>query len=267
MYDEILKFGAYIVDALRDFNQPAFIYIPPYGELRGGAWVVVDPSINSDMMEMYADSLGCGGILEPEGTVEIKYRAKQLIDAMSRLDPVYADLVQRNTNGEDVSKELKARQELLMPIYKQISIKFAALHDTPGRMLKKGVISKVLEWRSARRYFYWRLLRRLEEEHALKLILETGITRAQALAKLQRWYMLGDGKDYSNDTDVYEWLKANKDQIKANINALQNEKTVHTVNNITDPELAKRVVAELLKNMSKQDQQDVHNALTEILSQ
>ena len=55
MYESVLKYGAYIVDALREYEQPVFIYIPPNGELRGGAWVVVDPTINSEMMEMYAD--------------------------------------------------------------------------------------------------------------------------------------------------------------------------------------------------------------------
>ncbi len=52
MYEEVLKFGAMIVDNLRTFKQPVFVYIPPKAELRGGAWVVVDPTINPDMMEM-----------------------------------------------------------------------------------------------------------------------------------------------------------------------------------------------------------------------
>lgn len=55
MYESVLKYGAYIVDALREYEQPVFIYILPNGELRGGAWVVVDPTINPEMMEMYAD--------------------------------------------------------------------------------------------------------------------------------------------------------------------------------------------------------------------
>lgn len=55
MYDQILKFGAYIVDALREYKQPVIVYIPPHAELRGGAWVVVDPTINSRHMELYAD--------------------------------------------------------------------------------------------------------------------------------------------------------------------------------------------------------------------
>ena len=55
MYDQVVKFGAYIVDNLRDYKQPIFVYIPPFGELRGGAWVVIDATINEDYMEMYAD--------------------------------------------------------------------------------------------------------------------------------------------------------------------------------------------------------------------
>ena len=55
MYDQVLKFGSYIVDALRTYKQPVLIYIPMHGELRGGAWVVLDPSINSEYMELYAD--------------------------------------------------------------------------------------------------------------------------------------------------------------------------------------------------------------------
>ena len=77
MYNEILKFGAMIVDALVEYKHPIFIYIPKHGELRGGAWVVIDPAINPDKMEMYADVDSRGGILEPPGIVEVKYRTHQ----------------------------------------------------------------------------------------------------------------------------------------------------------------------------------------------
>jgi acetyl-CoA carboxylase / biotin carboxylase 1 len=39
MYNEVLKYGSYIVDALVQYQQPIFVYIPPFGELRGGSWV------------------------------------------------------------------------------------------------------------------------------------------------------------------------------------------------------------------------------------
>lgn len=39
MYNEVLKYGSYIVDALVAYKKPVFVYIPPFGELRGGSWV------------------------------------------------------------------------------------------------------------------------------------------------------------------------------------------------------------------------------------
>ncbi|ODN03948.1 Acetyl-CoA carboxylase 1 [Orchesella cincta] len=34
MYEQVVKFGSYIVDGLREYNQPILVYIPPFGELR-----------------------------------------------------------------------------------------------------------------------------------------------------------------------------------------------------------------------------------------
>ena len=55
MYDQMLKFGALIVDSLRDFKQPVLVYIPPHAELRGGSWVVIDSTVNPLYVELYAD--------------------------------------------------------------------------------------------------------------------------------------------------------------------------------------------------------------------
>merc|ERR1719412_3298558 len=93
MFDQVVKFGAYIVDALQEYNLPILVYMPPMSELRGGSWVVIDPTINPSMMEMYADPTACGGVLEPEAIVEIKYRAKDVRKTMERLDPVIKELV------------------------------------------------------------------------------------------------------------------------------------------------------------------------------
>merc|ERR1712232_1177781 len=84
---EILKYGSMIVDALREYNHPIFIYLPPHGELRGGSWVVVDSTINAEKMEFYADPDSRGGILEPSGITEIKFRQPDQLKLMHRLDP------------------------------------------------------------------------------------------------------------------------------------------------------------------------------------
>lgn len=88
MYEQIVKFGAYIVDGLREYKQPVLVYLPPNAELRGGAWVVLDSLINPRYMESYADPESRGGVLEPEGTVEVKYKEKDLIKTINRLDPI-----------------------------------------------------------------------------------------------------------------------------------------------------------------------------------
>lgn len=92
MYEQIVKFGAYIVDGLRQYCKPVFVYIPPNGELRGGAWAVVDPTINPRFMEMFADNTSRGGILEPDAIVEIKFRIKDIVKTMHRVDLVILKL-------------------------------------------------------------------------------------------------------------------------------------------------------------------------------
>ena len=54
--------GSLIVDNLRAYKQPVFVYLPPGCELRGGAWVVIDSQINADQVEMYADDTAQVGL-------------------------------------------------------------------------------------------------------------------------------------------------------------------------------------------------------------
>nr|CAD7573681.1 unnamed protein product [Timema californicum] len=147
MYEQIMKFGAYIVDGLREYNQPIIIYIPPNGELRGGAWAVVDPTINPRHMEMYADPESRGGVLEPEGIVEIKFRTKDLLKVIHRIDPVVISLTEKLNSVNEPSEtkasielSIKERESFLLPMYHQVAVHFADLHDTPERMQEKGVI-------------------------------------------------------------------------------------------------------------------------------
>lgn len=46
-------------------------------------------------MEMYADEESRGGVLEPEGTVEIKFRRKDRKKMMKRCDEEYASYSQQ----------------------------------------------------------------------------------------------------------------------------------------------------------------------------
>lgn len=74
MFEMVLKFGSYIVDEFSRYMHPVIVYIPPYGEVRGGAWAVIEKQINPECMHMYADPRSRAGVLEPEGTVQVKMR-------------------------------------------------------------------------------------------------------------------------------------------------------------------------------------------------
>lgn len=223
MFNEVLKYGSYIVDALVDYKQPIMVYIPPHCELRGGSWVVVDPTINPDMMEMYADADSRAGVLEPEGMVGIKYRRDKLLDTMARLDDQYGALKKLllESGGADSNKisEIKVkmaeRETLLMPIYQQIAIQFADLHDRAGRMKAKGAIRQELHWREARRFFYWRLRRRLNEHYLIAKM--SGMTASEKSSKLFKWYLEGGGVgDWEhNDREIATWLERDSKSIFA----------------------------------------------------
>ena len=145
-----------IVDALREYKHPIYIYFPPYGELRGGSWVVVDPSINDEKMTMFSDPEARGGILEPAGIVEIKFRLADQLKAMHRIDPQLQMLDAEfdstddtdNAAQEAIKEQIAAKEELLKPVYLQAATEFADLHDKTGRMKAKGVIKEAVPWAS-----------------------------------------------------------------------------------------------------------------------
>eukprot|EP00063_Salmo_salar_P052735 XP_014027570.1 PREDICTED: acetyl-CoA carboxylase-like isoform X2 [Salmo salar] len=220
MYDQVLKFGAYIVDGLREFRQPVLIYIPPHAELRGGSWVVIDPTINPLCMELYADKESRGGVLEAEGTVEIKYRRKDLLKTMRRIDSIYAVLAEQLGTPEltdkqrrDLEVKLRAREEFLLPIYHQVAVQFVDLHDTPGRMQEKGAITDILDWKNVRSFFYWRLRRLLLEGMVKCEVLQANpeLSDGHIQSMLRRWFVETEGTVqaylWDDNKAVVEWLE------------------------------------------------------------
>lgn len=145
MFDEVLKFGSMIVDALVAYQQPIFVYIPPFAELRGGAWVVVDSTINADIMEFYAAENSRGGVLEPAGAASIKFRDRDISATAHRVDHELIALNKKllAAKGDaascaSITKQIKAREKALFGVFQQVAVHFADLHDTPGRMKAKG---------------------------------------------------------------------------------------------------------------------------------
>ncbi|KAK5123732.1 hypothetical protein LTR85_002368 [Meristemomyces frigidus] len=238
MYNEVLKYGSYIVDALVKYEQPVFVYIPPFGELRGGSWVVVDPTINPQMMEMYADEEARGGVLEPEGIVGIKFRKERQLETMARLDPVYGDLKRRSLEKglsaqeqTEIKNKMTERENLLLPVYLQIALQYADMHDRAGRMKAKDTIRMPLVWAQARRFFYWRLRRRLNEEYVLKRMAASQSkelsSRGASLKTLEAWSAIP--KFTTDDMSVAMWYEENRKTIHEKIEAMKTEAIAYDV--------------------------------------
>jgi acetyl-CoA carboxylase/biotin carboxylase 1 len=190
------------------------------------------------MMEMYADEDSRGGVLEPEGIVGIKYKKDRQLETMARLDPTYSDLKQQSlVKGltADQQNEIKAkmteRENLLLPVYLQIALQYSDLHDRAGRMKAKDVIRSPLQWTNARRFFYWRLRRRLNEEYVLKRMATSQskelVSRASNLRTIEAW--VGIPNFDTDDMSVALWYEENRANISSKIEALKGESVAYDV--------------------------------------
>jgi acetyl-CoA carboxylase / biotin carboxylase 1 len=227
MAGEILKFGAMIVDALREYEHPVYIYLPPHGELRGGSWVVVDPTINQDKMEMYADPDSRGGILEPAGITEVKFRMPDQLKLMRRLDKQLMDLESEleSTDLEearqDIAEQIKSREDSLKPVYLQAATEFADLHDKTGRMKAKGVIRAAVPWAESREYFFYRAKRRMYEDNYVQQLraADASLTRDSATAVLKSLY----SGDWEDNKAVAAFMEADTTAIKEKVKSVTAE--------------------------------------------
>ncbi|KAL7066470.1 putative acetyl-coA carboxylase protein [Cryptosporidium serpentis] len=218
MFDAILKYGSFVVDELVNYHQPCFIYIPPKGELRGGAWVVLDSNVNPEFIEMYADPTARGGVLEATGIVEIRFRHKALKEWMMRLDPQLLSLQEKDkqlhlkgypidsVERSSIKEKISKRCSFLLPVYHAAAVHFADLHDTANRMKAKHAIRDIVSWRSARIFFIHRIKRQLlvfslRNEISQKL----GISLIDAQNIVFQW-AIDDGIDPNNDTQLIQWI-------------------------------------------------------------
>lgn len=248
MFDEVLKYGSLIVDAFCSYEQPVFVFIPPFAEIRGGAWVVLDASINSAVMEMYAASGSArGGVLEANGAASVKYRTKDLIATMHRLDDKLIALDEKLSSSSEATKtglleEVSARENELLPVYEQIAVQFCELHDTPGRMKAVGVIRAEVDWPDARSFFYWRLRRQLAIFDLRRQLQEAAsvgrgvraLTPESAGNLVRDWFMETRPKaQWEDDKAVLEWMAREytslEDKIRRYASGVVAQEVVHVM--------------------------------------
>jgi len=219
--------------------------------------VVLDSQINADKMEMYADENSRGGVLEASGIVEIKFRDRDLIKTMHRLDDKLIslstqlrDMVSRDVvQLQSIKGQIAAREKELLAFYQQMSVKFADLHDTPGRMKAKGVIREVVTWRHARKYFSYRLRRRMFEE--------------RWCARMQRAFSSYSHKDAL--ATLHTWIKTANPAIEleddAMLAAYLGDESTRTLLKTRLKELRSQWIMQKVAELAKEDIESVRAAL------
>jgi len=284
MFDEVLKFGSLIVDALVEYNQPIFVYLPPYSELRGGAWVVVDSAINSNVMEMYAAQDSRGGVLEANGAATIKFREKDQIAAAHRLDPVLQSLDARlakdaspdtephlrltEEQRADIASQIATRENRLKTIYSQIAVQFADLHDTPGRMTATGVVQAEVEWEHSRSFFYWRLRRKLAEFDVRKKIKDIKPENALAVCSdiLKSWFLEQGYTEeaWDDDKEILDWMAKSDPLISQKLRGLKVERAAIDIQKlfVDDTEATVAALAHVMSQLNPEVKQKIMGSLS-----
>ncbi|OMO94220.1 Carboxyl transferase [Corchorus olitorius] len=285
LFEGILQAGSTIVENLRTYRQPVFVYIPMMGELRGGAWVVVDSRINSDHIEMYAERTAKGNVLEPEGMIEIKFRTKELHECMGRLDQrlisLKAELQEAKSSGayskmESLQQQIRTREKQLLPVYTQIATKFAELHDTSLRMAAKGVIKEVVDWDRSRSFFYRRLRRRIAESSLVKIVKDAAgdqLSHKAAMDLIKKWFLDSDvakGREdaWVNDEAFFSW-KDDERNYSEELKELRVQKVLLQLTNIgnsaSDMQALPQGLAALLSKMEPSSRTEIVNELRKVL--
>jgi acetyl-CoA carboxylase/biotin carboxylase 1 len=232
MAQAILKEGAKIVDGLSSYKQPVIVYLVPNGELRGGAWVELDPSINPEYMSMFVDNESRGGVLEPEGIVEVKYRKPKQQATMARLDPEYAQLKAAaevpTLSAEEKSAavaKLETREKHLVPSYQSIAIEFADLHDRSGRMKAKADCVPC-DWENSRRAIYWSLRRKLGEVRVMKKLAAANPDLSYADRKALLAELV---PEVGEDNEVAAFIEKSGDAIEAYVQSVKDAWVAETI--------------------------------------
>ncbi|MFW3146919.1 MAG: carboxyl transferase domain-containing protein [Thermoplasmatota archaeon] len=171
LYEEIIKFGATIVDELVCFDLPVILYFPPFAELRGGAWVVIDSQINPDRIVLIADEHATGSILEPSGMESVPLIQRQIQRDMIQQDPVLSELYGNRTKFatqmdriKKIDKQIEEREREIWPKYVKKWTKIFRLHNTAERMGAIGIASEVVPTSKAREAIYRALMNGLKKD-------------------------------------------------------------------------------------------------------
>ncbi|NWU96796.1 ACACB carboxylase, partial [Upupa epops] len=171
------------------------------------------------------------------------------------------------------------REELLLPLYYQVAVHFADLHDTPGCMQEKGVITDILEWKNARSFLYWRLRRLLLQEVVKAEVLKANseLSHIHIQSMLRRWFMETEGAEkgylWDNNQVVVEWLEKHMQEddgaqsvIRQNIKYLKRDYVLKHIRSLiqANPEVAADCVVQMAQHITRTQRAQVVHLLSTV---
>ena len=79
-------------------------------------------------------------------------------------------------------------------------------------MKSKETIRKSLEWKDSRRFFYWRVRRRLHEEYMFRRLIEANnkLTRNEMKQYLIKWFKEDNDNELDweeSDEEIVKWFE------------------------------------------------------------
>ncbi|KAK5159158.1 acetyl-coenzyme-A carboxylase, partial [Cryomyces antarcticus] len=125
----------------------------------------------------------------------------------------------------------------------------------------KGAIRMPLQWTNARRFFYWRLRRRLNEEYVLKRMAAAGskelVNRDSNLKTLAAWSAVP--KFGTDDMAVAQWYEDNRKEVATKVEALKTESVAYDVASLlrSNKEGGLKGVAQMLSMLPVEEKESV----------
>lgn len=178
----------------------------------------------------------------------------------------------------DIEKKISEREQFLLPMYHQISVHFADLHDTPERMLEKGAIHDIVPWRDARKILYWRLRRLLLQDMVTKALLQAQpeIALGQGEAMLRRWFVedkgAAEGYKWDNNEAVVQWFEeqldkpANQSIITYNLHCVKRDAVINNIKTTLEdcPDAALDAVVSIIEKLNDNQKAEVIRTLSHL---
>ena len=171
-----------------------------------------DPTINSKKMEMFADTESRGGILEPPGICEVKFRQKDQLATMHRMDP---ELIELDKNPEANHDAIKKRENSVV----------ADVHSSCARVCRfaRSIWENVRQGRHQRRRRVAKGQRILLQPFTAAIIYRCAhrlvrrqISRRQlsrSVSEIVKETVVGGGCKWDDDLKVKSYVDSNGDKI------------------------------------------------------